>query len=64
MEKRKTSLFRKGIFTNNILLVEKGNDLGDPEITSEVKTVISEDMEIAERFNQFSVNIVPSLNIS
>ena len=48
----------------NILLVEKGNNLGDPEITSEVKTVISEDMEIAERFNQFSVNIVPSLNIS
>ena len=47
-----------------ILLVEKGNDLNDPEISSEVENVISEDMEIAETFNEFFVNIVPSLEIS
>ena len=46
-----------------ILLVEKGNDLSDPEISSEVEKVISEDMEIAETFNEFFVNIVPSLKI-
>ena len=37
----------------NILLVEKGNDLNDPEISSEVEKVISEDIEIAETFNDF-----------
>ena len=42
----------------------KGNDLSDPEISSEVEKVISEDMEIAETFNKFFVNIVPSLKIS
>ena len=47
-----------------ILLVEKGNDLSDPEISSEVEKVISEDMEIAVTFNEFFVNIVPSLKIS
>ena len=47
-----------------ILLVEKGNDLIDPEISSEVAKVISEDMEITETFNEFFVNIVPSLKIS
>ena len=47
-----------------ILLVEKGNDLSDPEISSEVEKVISEDKEIAETFNEFFVNIVPSLKIS
>ena len=47
-----------------ILLVEKGNDLIDPKIFSEVEKVISGDMEIAETFNEFSVNIVPSLKIS
>ena len=47
-----------------ILLVEKGNDLSDPEISSEVEKVISEDMEIAETFNEFFVNIVPSLKLS
>ena len=47
-----------------ILLVEKGNDLSDPEISSEVEKVISEDMEIAETFNEFFVNIVSSLKIS
>ena len=46
-----------------ILLVEKGNYLSDPEISSEVEKVISEDMEIAETFNEFFVNIVPSLKI-
>ena len=43
--------------------MEKGNDLNDPEISSEVEKVISEDMEIAETFNRFFVNIVPSLKI-
>ena len=47
-----------------ILLVEKANDLSDPEISSEVEKVILEDMEIAETFNEFFVNIVPSLKIS
>ena len=47
-----------------ILLVEKGNDLSDSEISSKVEKVISEDMEIAETFNEFFVNLVPSLNIS
>ena len=47
-----------------ILLVEKGNDLSDPEISSEVEKVISEDMEIAETFNECFVNIVLSLKIS
>ena len=44
--------------------MEKGNDLSDPEISSEVEKVISEDMEIAETFNEFFVNIVPSLKVS
>ena len=48
----------------NILLVEKGNDLSDPKISSEVEKVISDDMEIAETFNEFFVNIVSSLKIS
>ena len=43
--------------------MEKGNYLSDPEISSEVEKVISEDMEIAETFNKFFVNIVPTLNI-
>ena len=47
-----------------ILLVEKANDLSDPEISSEVEKVILEDMEIAETFNEFFVNIVPSLKTS
>ena len=46
------------------LLVEKGNNLSDPEISSEVEKMISEDMEIAETFNEFFVNIVHSLKIS
>ena len=44
--------------------MEKGNDLSDSEISSKVEKVISEDMEIAETFNDFFVNIVPSLKIS
>ena len=47
-----------------MLLVEEGNDLSDPEISSEVEKMISEDMEIAESFNEFFVNIVPSLKNS
>ena len=47
-----------------ILLVEKGNDLNDHKISLEVEKVISEDMEIDEAFNEFFVNIVPSLKIS
>ena len=43
--------------------MEKGNDLSDPEISSEVQKVISQDMKIAEKFNKFFVNIVPSLKI-
>ena len=46
-----------------ILLVEKGKDLNDPEISSEVEKVIPEDMETAETFNEFFVNIVSSLEI-
>ena len=45
------------------MLVEKGKDLSDPEISSEVEKVIS-DMEIAETFNEYFVNINPSLKIS
>ena len=44
--------------------MEQGNDLSDPEISSEVEKVISEEMEISETFNEFFVNIVPSLKIS
>ena len=47
-----------------VLLVEKGNALSDTKISSEVKKVISDDREIAETFNKFFVNIVPSLKIS
>ena len=47
-----------------ILLVEKGNNLSDPEISSEVEKVISKDREIADTLNKCFVNIVPSLNIS
>ena len=47
-----------------ILLVEKGNDVSDPEIFSEVEKVISKDMDIAEKFTKFFVNMVPSLKIS
>ena len=44
--------------------MEKATDLSDPEISSEVEKVISEDMETAETFNEFFVNIVPNLKIS
>ena len=46
-----------------ILLVKKGNDLSNPEPSSKVKKVISDDMGVAETFKEFFVNIVPSLNI-
>ena len=45
------------------MLLEKGNDLSDPEISSEVEKVVSDYMEIAETFNEFIVNIVPTLVI-
>ena len=64
MEKSKTSFSEKVNLQTKILLVEKGNDLSDPEISSEVEKVISEDMEIAETFNECFVNIVLSLKIS
>ena len=44
--------------------MEKGNNLSDPEISSEVEKGISDDVKIAEKFNNFFVNMVPSLNIS
>ena len=43
--------------------MEKRNNLSDPEISSEVEKVISDDMEIAETFNEVVVNIVLSLKI-
>ena len=46
------------------MLVEKGNASSDPDISSEVEKVISHDREIAETFNYFFVNIVPSLKTS
>ena len=45
------------------MLVEKENNLSDPKISSEVDKVIPENMQIAEIFNKFFVNIVPSLKI-
>ena len=44
--------------------MKKGNHLNDPEISPETEKVISEDMEIVETFNEFFVNVVPSLKIS
>ena len=64
MEKSKTSFSKKVNLQTKTLLVEKANDLNDPEISSEVEKVISDDTEIAETFNEFFVNIVPSLKIS
>ena len=43
--------------------MEKENNLSDPKIFSEVDKVIPEDMQIAEIFNKFLVNIVPTLKI-
>ena len=63
MEKSKTFFFRKGKITNKNLLVEKGNDLSNPEISSEVEKVISDDMEIAETTNELFVNNIPNLRI-
>ena len=60
----KPLFFRKGKFTNKNFVREKGNDLSDPEISAQVEKVISDDMEIAETFNEFFVDIVPSLKIS
>ena len=60
----KPLFFRKGKFTNKNFVREKGNDLSDPEISAQVEKVISDDMEIAETFNEFFVDIVPSLKVS
>ena len=54
----------KANLQRKILLVEKGNDLSDPEISSEVEKVMSEDKEVAETFKEFFVNTVASLKIS
>ena len=59
--KVKPRLSEKVNLQTKILLLEKGNDLSDPEISSEVEKVISEDMEIAETFNEFFVKIVPKI---
>ena len=64
MEKSKPLFSEKVKLRTNISLVEKGNDLSDPEISSEVEKVISDEIEIAETFNEFFVNIVPGLKIS
>ena len=46
-----------------ILLVERGNPLSDPEISSENEKVISDDSEDAETFNNFFVSIDSSPKI-
>ena len=63
MEKSKTSFFRKGKFTNKNFASGKRERKSHPDISSEVEKVISEDMDIAETFNEFFVNIVASLKI-
>ena len=47
-----------------ILLVEKGNDLSDPEISSEFENVISDDMEIVQTFNEIFVHSSQSKNFT
>ena len=42
----------------------KGNALSDSEISVEVYKVISDDREITQTFNDFFVNIVPSIKNS
>ena len=44
--------------------MEKGNDLNEPKISLEVEKVTSEDMKNPETFNEFFLNIVPSLKFS
>ena len=50
------------------MLVEKGNDLSDPEISSEISSEVekltSDDREITETFNKLFVRTVPTLEIS
>ena len=58
----KTFFSEKVYLETNILLVEKGNDLSEPEVSSEIAKVISDDIEIT--FNKCFVNIVLSLKIS
>ena len=63
MEKSKTSFFKKGKFTNKNFASGEREWFRWAWNPSEVEKVISEDMEIAETFNRFFVNIVPSLKI-
>ena len=58
----KTFFSEKVNLETNILLVEKGNDLSEPEVSSEIAKVISDDIKIT--FNKCFVNIVLSLKIS
>ena len=44
--------------------MERGNALSGSEISSAIENAISDDREIAEKFNDFFVNIVPRLKIS
>ena len=64
MEKSRTFSSEKINLQTKILLLKKENDLNDPEISSEVEKVVSDDMEITETFKEFFANIVPSLKIS
>ena len=43
--------------------MEKGNDLSDPEISSELGKVISDDRGIVELFNDFLCDIVTNFKI-
>ena len=63
MEKSRTFSSEKINLQTKILLLKKENDLNDPEISSEVEKVISDDMEITETFKEFFANIVSSLKI-
>ena len=64
LEENKTFFSEKVNLQTKITLVEKGNALSDPEMSSEVEKVISDDRRIAETFNDFLVHIVPFLNVS
>ena len=64
LEENKTFFSEKVNLQTKITLVEKENALSDPEMSSEVEKVISDDRRIAETFNDFLVHIVPFLNVS
>lgn len=50
-------------FRAGIMLVETGKTLSAVKLYSEIEKVISNDKEVAERFNVFSVNIASILKI-